>query len=192
MLHTLTTFYLSLSHNRYQSRPGVHGCLVSVPYRPRGAWVLLMSVPTGRSTQPPASPERLCRTLEDWSGCRISSWVLAVCVLIPKKSMPFAVMKTQNTFLCLLDRGGAGSNSGVCCPGAKWHNRVFSLGVFHCGAFQMFKHYDSCSGTKAGLRPTHIDPWNLHTGSLLLFSIDASGINLLKQTSWNNCNSLIR
>ena len=100
MLHTLTTFYLSLSHNRYQSRPGVHGCLVSVPYRPRGAWVLLMSVPTGRSTQPPASPERLCRTLEDWSGCRISSWVLAVCVLIPKKSMPFAVMKTQNTFLC--------------------------------------------------------------------------------------------
>ena len=107
-------------------------------------------------------------------------------------SFIWASFTEQNTFLCLLDRGGAGSNSGVCCPGAKWHNRVFSLGVFHCETFQMFKHYDSCSGTKAGLRPTHRDPWNLHTGSLLLFSIDASGINLLKQTSWNNCSSLIR
>lgn len=73
LLHTLTTFHLSLSHSPYQPRPGVHGCLVSVPYRPQGAWVLLMSVPTGPSTQPPASPERLRRTLEDWSGGRNGS-----------------------------------------------------------------------------------------------------------------------
>lgn len=73
LLHTLTTFHLSLSHSPYQPRPGVHGCLVSVPYHPRGAWVLLMSVPTGPSTQPPASPERLRRTLEDWSGGRNGS-----------------------------------------------------------------------------------------------------------------------
>lgn len=101
------------------------------------------------------------------------------------------VSQNKTHFCVCWTGGGAGSDSGVCCPGAKWHNRVFSLGVFHCGTFEMFKHYDSCSGTEAGLRPTHIDPWNLHAGSLLLFSIDASGVNLLKQTSWNNCNSLI-
>lgn len=95
VLHTLTTFYLSLSHNPYQSRPGVHGCLVSVPYRPGGMGLLILYPRAQHSLQP---LQRGFAGRGDWSGCRISSWVLAVCVLIPKKSMPFPVMKTQNTF----------------------------------------------------------------------------------------------
>lgn len=46
----------------------------------------------------------------------------------------------------------------------------FHWGFSTVGLFKCSNTMTSCSGTAVGLRPTHIDPWNLHTGSLLLFS----------------------
>lgn len=49
--------------------------------------------------------------------------------------------RTKHIFV-FVGQGGRSNSKPDVALGAKWHNRVFSLGVFHCGTFQMFKHYD--------------------------------------------------